>query len=142
MPTPSKFQVLVVDDEPSIRESVGLLLMSAGYEVDAAADGFEALLQLRKMLPDVMVSDLDMPHMSGFELLSVVRRRFPGILTVAMSGACQELPPGVIADGFYAKGEHPKNLFRTLERLLGSAPALSGDRHRQFAPAWIPPNGG
>jgi DNA-binding NarL/FixJ family response regulator len=61
-----------------------------------------------------------MPRMSGFEFLSVVRRRFPQILTVAMSGAYQELPFGVIADGFYAKGEHPKKLFKAIEQLLGA----------------------
>lgn len=99
--------------------------MSAGYDVVVAEDGFGALSQLRKTLPDVMVSDLDMPGMSGFELLSVVCRRFPRILTPAMSGAYagDELPPGVIADAFYAKGGHPKNLFRSLEPLIRSAPA-------------------
>lgn len=144
MSTPSKHQVLVVDDDPSVRETVALLLMSAGYDVAAAEDGFGALLQLRKMLPDLIISDLNMPHMSGFELLSVVRRRFPEILTVAMSGAYRnsdELPPEVIADAFYAKGEHSTSLFGTLAQLLRTAPARRGDHHRQLAPAWIPRNG-
>ena len=87
MRNPSKRQILVVDDDPYVRETVALLLISAGYDVFTARNGFDALLQLRKMLPDVIVSDLDMPDMSGFELLSVVRRRFPRILTLAMSGA-------------------------------------------------------
>jgi CheY-like chemotaxis protein len=118
MATPSKHQVLVVDDDPSVRETVALLLMSAGYDVAAAEDDFGALLQLRKMLPDLIISDLNMPHMSGFELLSVVRRRFPEILTVAMSGAYRnsdELRPEVIADAFYAKGEH-STIFLELSR--------------------------
>jgi CheY-like chemotaxis protein len=85
-PIPSKRQILVVDDDPSVRETLALLLISAGYDVATAGDGFGALLQLRKMLPDVIVTDLDMPDMSGFELLSVVRRRFPRILTQAKSG--------------------------------------------------------
>ena len=141
MPTRSKYEILVVDDDPSVRETVAMLLMSAGYDVGVAEDGFAALLQLRKTLPDLIISDLNMPHMSGFELLSVVLRRFPEIVTLAMSGACQELPPGVMADGFHAKGESPKDLFRTLERLLGTASALSGSHHRQRDPAWIPRNG-
>jgi len=102
MATRSKHQILVVEDEPSMREVVAALLMSAGYEVAAAEDGFGALLQLRSMLPDVVVSDLNMPRMSGYELLSVIRRRFPQIITVAMSGDYQgdAVPPGVIADSF------------------------------------------
>jgi CheY-like chemotaxis protein len=139
---PSKRQILVVDDDPSVRESVATSLMSAGYDVVVAEDGFRALSQLRKTLPDVLVSDLDMPGMSGFELLSVVRRRFPQISTVAMSGAYagDELPFGVIADGFFAKAGQPKNLFRAIQRLLLTAPARS-DHYRECAPAWIPRNG-
>src|SRR5947207_13846491 len=86
----SRRQVLLVDDNPSIRESLATLLMRAGYDVAVAEDGFAALSQPRTTLPDVVVSDLEMPRMSGVELLSVVRRRFPQILTVAMSGACPE----------------------------------------------------
>jgi CheY-like chemotaxis protein len=128
MATPSKRQVLVVDDDPSVRDSVARLLTSAGYDVAAAEDGLEALLQLNKVVPDVVVSDLNMPRMSGFDLLSVVRRCFPGIVTVAMSGAYRnsdELPPEVIADGFYSKGDHPTNLFGILAQLLGNVPARS-----------------
>ena len=143
MSNPSKRQILVVDDDPSVRESVAMLLMSAGYDVVVAEDGFDALSQLRKTLPIVILSDLDMPSMSGFELLSVVRRRFPQILTVAMSGAYAggELPFGVIADGFFAKGSESKNLFRTLQELLLTAPARSSDHYRELAPVWIPRNG-
>jgi CheY-like chemotaxis protein len=143
MPDPSKQQILVVDDDQSVRETVAACLVSAGYDVATAEDGFRALLHLRKMLPEVIVSDLDMPGMSGFELLSVVRRRFPRILTVAMSGAYpgNELPPGVIADGFFAKGGSSKKLLKTLEELLRNAQARSGDHLREIAPAWIPRNG-
>ncbi|HVH87778.1 MAG TPA: response regulator, partial [Terriglobales bacterium] len=143
MPTPTKSQILVVDDDPSVRESVAMTLMAAGYDVVAAEDGFQALSQLRKKLPDVVLSDLDMPGMSGFELLSVMRRRFPQISTVAMGGAYvgNELPFGVIADGFFAKGGESKNLLRTIQRLLLTAPARSSDQRRRCAPAWIPRNG-
>jgi CheY-like chemotaxis protein len=139
----SKRQILVVDDDKSVCEAVATLLISAGYEVTTAEDGFGALLQFRKTLPDVVVSDLEMPKMSGYELLSVVRRRFPEILTVAMSGAYQgcEVPRGVVADSFFSKGERPKILLRSLEDLLQSALARISDHHREFAPAWVPRNG-
>jgi CheY-like chemotaxis protein len=75
MSGPSKHPILVVDDELSIRESLTLLLVSSGYDVSTINDGFAALLHLRQELPDLIVSDLNMSHMSGYELLSVVRRR-------------------------------------------------------------------
>ena len=130
MPSPTKCQILVVDDDHSVRESVAMTLIAAGYVVVAAEDGFRALSQLSKKLPDVILSDLDMPGMSGFELLSVVRRRFPQISTVAMSGAYvgDEVPSGVIADGFFAKGSRSKNLLRTIQRLLLTARTRRSDQ--------------
>ena len=143
LPAPTKCQILVVDDDPCVREIIEMSLLEAGYDVVAAEDGFRALSQLRKSLPDVVLSDLDMPGMSGFELLSVVRRRFPQISTVAMSGAYRgdEVPSGVIADGFFAKGSQSKNLLRTIQRLLRTAPARSSEHYLDCAPAWIPRNG-
>jgi CheY-like chemotaxis protein len=133
MPSPTKCQILVVDDDHSVRESVAMTLIAAGYVVVAAEDGFRALWQLRKKLPDVVLSDLDMPGMSGFELLSVVRRRFPQISTVAMSGAYvgDEIPSGVIADGFFAKGSQSKNLLRTIQRSLLTARTRRSDHDRE-----------
>ena len=83
-----KRRILVVDDDASIRKSMTMLLNAAGYEVSTAEHGFDALLQLRMAPPpDVIISDLNMPQMSGFEFLSVVRRRFPEIPVIAVSGA-------------------------------------------------------
>jgi CheY-like chemotaxis protein len=92
-----------------------------------------------------MISDLNMPQMSGFELLSVVRRRFPEILVVAISGAYQSgdhVPAGVIADAFYAKGKHHlAELSRTVAELIRTKAARAMNHHRQSAPVWIPRNG-
>ena len=87
MSTPSKFEILVVDDDDAVRDSIGLLLQMSGYHVSTAKNGFDALLQLKRSLPSIILSDLNMPQMSGFEFLSVVRRRFPKISVIAMSGA-------------------------------------------------------
>jgi CheY-like chemotaxis protein len=109
-------RLLIVDDEPAIRTSMSLALKEIGYEVRAAEDGFSALAEFRKEIPDVLVSDLSMPGMSGFELLSVVRRRFPMMNTVAMSGAfCgDEVPSGVAAHAFYQKGSSTGSLLKIL----------------------------
>lgn len=143
MSSPSKHQILVVDDESSIRETIAALLMSSGYDVSTAENGFTALQQLKRTLPDVMVSDLNMPQMSGYELLSVVRRRFPQILTVAMSGAHQgdDVPVGVIADCFFAKGQSPRNLLTTVAGLVRTPGDRVSRHQKESAPAWIPRNG-
>jgi len=137
--------VLVVDDEEDIRETTSMLLRLAGYDVRTAKDGFDALLQLGTKTADVIISDLNMPHMSGFEFLSVIRRRFPEIPVIAVSGAYDsgdQVPGGVIADAFYSKGRHhPEELVRRVAELISSKAERAIDHYRQPAPVWIPRNG-
>ena len=141
----SKHLILLVDDEPVVRDSLARLLSAAGYDVSTADHGFDALLQLRRVIPDVIISDLNMPQMSGFEFLSVVRRRFPEIPVIAISGAYESgdrVPGGVIADAFYAKGgHHPGELLRSVAELIRTTAARAMSHHRQSAPVWIPRNG-
>jgi CheY-like chemotaxis protein len=140
-----KHQILIVDDDDGVRNSIGLVLLAAGYEVNTADGGFDALLQLKRKVPAIILSDLNMPEMSGFEFLSVVRRRFPQISVVAMSGAYQSgdaVPGGVIADAFFAKGQGgPQTLLRIVADLIRTSKAHEFDHHRQSAPVWIPRNG-
>jgi CheY-like chemotaxis protein len=141
----SKYVILVVDDEASVRESTSLLLKASGYDVNTAEDGFDAILQLSRMTPDVIISDLNMPRMSGFEFLSVVRRRFPKIPVVAFSGAYDSgdsVPGGIIADAFYGKGRHhPAELLHTVAELIRTTTARAVTHEQQSAPVWIPRNG-
>ncbi len=141
-----KSQILVVDDETSVRESQALLLRASGYLVATAENGLDALLQLKAPnLPDLIISDLNMPHMSGFELLSVLRRRFPQISVIASSGAYlsgDSVPGGVIADAFHSKnGSGPAVLLKTVARLLETSAQRSTEHQSQSAPVWIPRNG-
>jgi CheY-like chemotaxis protein len=97
--------ILVVDDNDDLRRALENLFADCGYRVRTAADGFSALAEMRSELPDVLISDLNMPRMSGFELLSVVREHFPEVGVVAMrvySG--NGVPRGVAADASYPKG--------------------------------------
>lgn len=141
MPTKSKTRILVVEDDATVRLTISKLLEGEGYKVSTANDGFDALLHLQESVPDLILSDLNMPQMSGFELLSVVRRRFPEILVVASSGAYESsvIPDGVIADAFYAKGqENAANLLEIIADLIKTGPA---DHKGENAPVWIPRNG-
>src|SRR5580698_3727451 len=64
--------IVVVDDSPALLSVLSEIFKEHGYTVRKAADGFEALAVIRDREPDILVSDLNMPGMSGFELLSVV----------------------------------------------------------------------
>ena len=68
-------------------------LEEAGFEAWQAEDGIDGLVKLRDELPRVIISDIQMPRMSGIEFISVVRRRFPSIPVIVLSGSAQvELP--------------------------------------------------
>lgn len=141
MTTGFNYRVLVVDDEPAILKTSAVILQTKGYEVRTAGDGFAALVELRRSLPDVIISDLSMPNMSGFELLSVVRRRFPQIPVIAISGEYNSAAPtGLLSDAFFKKADHsPEQLFAKIAELLNTPlrPHLSKpDR----APVWLPLN--
>jgi DNA-binding response OmpR family regulator len=116
----SKAQILIVDDDPTIRERLGLLLLSAGYDVATADNGVSAVSHLNAAVPDLIVTDLNMPHMSGVELIVHVRNCYPSISIVAMSGEYQgdAVPASIIADRFYPKGQHPHHLLATIASLI------------------------
>jgi CheY-like chemotaxis protein len=135
-------RILIVDDEPSIRLSLSHALAEIGYRTRSAEDGFTALHEIRQQMPDILVSDLNMPGMSGFELLSVVRRRFPSIHAIAMSGAFSgdEVPSGIAADAFYQKGSS----MGALLRIMGTPPDMARRAARRSGatdPIWIQRNG-
>jgi len=115
----TKVRLLVVDDEPSIRSTMTQVLTEIGYRVRSAEDGFSALLEVQQEIPDILLTDLNMPIMSGFELLTAVRRSFPSIRTIAMSGSFSgdEVPSGVAADAFFQKGSSMGALLRIIENL-------------------------
>jgi CheY-like chemotaxis protein len=134
----AKPKLLIVDDENSLRTSLSAILSRSGYDVRSAHDGFSALAEVRRDCPDLILSDLNMPGMSGFELLSVVRRLCPQVRVVAMSGAFHgvQVPQGVSADAFYAKGTSLTALLETLAELAALDRAAVKERP-DFAPQWI-----
>ena len=125
MPNRSKAQILVVDDDPPIRTTLGMFLISAGYDVATADNGITAVAHLSSAVPDLLVTDLNMPKMSGVELISHVRTLHPKVPIVAMSGDYrgEAVPAGIIADRFYPKGQHLQHLLATIASLIATTPA-------------------
>ena len=69
--------VLIVDDHQPVLRVLRIGLESAGYRVDTARNGSECLLKLCEAHPDFLVTDIDMPRMSGRELCTAIEERFP-----------------------------------------------------------------
>jgi CheY-like chemotaxis protein len=134
-----RHRILVLDDDPSIRETAQLVLGNQGYEVLTVADGLEGLEALSKSLPDVIISDLNMPRMSGLEFLAIVRKRFPHIATIAMSGefVAGQNPSGILADAFLPKGQPSKRLFQEIAEILAASPIRAGKEKSAIAPLFV-----
>ena len=137
-----KYRLLFVDDDPLVRETTALILTQKGFEVRTSEDGFAALVDLRTALPDLIISDLRMPNMSGFELLSIVRRRFPHIPVIAISGEFTGTgPTGLIADAFLTKGQYrPEALVGKIVDLIERAPMRPQIVRQDRSPVWVPVN--
>jgi two-component system response regulator HydG len=87
--TRSKPRILVVDDDLAIRSALRDLLMLQGYDVDIAADGVMALERLSDLPPDCVITDLDMPRMSGMQLLGALRERTEGLPAIVLTSATE-----------------------------------------------------
>jgi CheY-like chemotaxis protein len=97
------------------------VLSEFGYEVRRAEDGLIALAEISLETPDIILCDLNLPKLSGPELLQIVRRQFPNILLIAMSGALAHgIPSGVTADAFYEKASTPGRLLEILAAMTSS----------------------
>jgi len=113
--------LLVVDDQPNSRELLGEYLSAAGYRVELAGDGMEALERLRRAVPSAVVLDLHMPRMDGWQLRAAMAadprlRPVPVIVVSALHGAS---PPLGIA-GFVPKPLDAKALLSLLARVCGA----------------------
>jgi CheY-like chemotaxis protein len=78
--------ILVVDDEPGIRELLCLMLEGAGHTVVSAEDGVQAPKVLAAQPIQVVITDLLMPERDGLEFITEIRKKFPEIKIIAMSG--------------------------------------------------------
>jgi two-component system chemotaxis sensor kinase CheA len=120
-----KQSILVVDDSVTIRTFEKALLEAAGYDVTAASDGLEAWSLLQKQAPDLIVSDVEMPNMTGFELTEKVRgdarlKGMPLILVTTLSSD-EDRKRGIDAgaDAYVIKGSAEQDhLLDTVRRLI------------------------
>ena len=82
--------VLVVDDEDIVREPISAMLQHLGFKVDTAASGDEALEKFKKNSYSFLLTDIRMPGIDGLELIRTVKREYPKVCAIAMTGYSKE----------------------------------------------------
>jgi DNA-binding NtrC family response regulator len=122
---PTKNRILVVDDEEALRIVLSAELEGEGYQVSNAADGQEAINILKKQEFDLILLDIKMPNVDGFEVLKYVKERLPKTKVIMLTGfadlknAIESKKLG--AEDFISKPYDLVDLLTTVERVLTSA---------------------
>jgi CheY-like chemotaxis protein len=144
LPSHSGYSVLLVDDEPSLRDVLAMELEEAGLRAQEARDGIDALVRLRASLPHAIISDLDMPRMSGIEFISVVRKRLPQIPVIVFSGSIPDkFPAQAMPDVWFEKGAlHIPELLKAVLNLVEKSPPRPAAPPEDKAPRRTQPDTG
>ncbi len=118
-----KSRVLVVDDDPAIREMVSEFLRMEGYLVDTAADGAEGLRAVQKRVPSIVLLDMRMPILDGWGFARTLRERgihLP-ILAFTASHSPRRWAEEIGAEGFLAKPFDLPQLLAAIEKISPSS---------------------
>ena len=107
--------ILVVDDDPGLRHALVELLIHAGFAVEQAGDGIMALREIARKMPDLIVSDVQMPQLDGIGLVTVLAPHTPPIPIILMSA--NPLPAGC-AQPFIRKPFELEALLTLIARTL------------------------
>lgn len=138
-------KILLVEDDKSLREIYGVRLMAEGYEIVSAGDGEEALAMAIKERPDLIVSDVMMPKISGFDMLDILRstsetKNVKVIMMTALSSDDQRARGEALgADRYLVKSQVGiEDVVRTVHDVLGDSIAQAAPAQPSFGPSATP----
>lgn len=141
-------KILLVEDDKSLREIYGVRLLAEGYDIVSAGDGEEALAMAIKEKPGLIVSDVMMPKISGFDMLDILRsttetKDIRVIMMTALSSEDQRLRGEQLgADRYLVKSQVGiEDVVRTVHEVLGDAPVAQPTAQQTFsqpAPSAVP----
>ncbi len=115
-------RILIIDDELSMRELLSAMLTEEGYEVVEAPDGDAGMKQFRKSPSDLVITDLIMPEKEGIETIIELRRDFPDVKIIAISGG------GIIEAENYLEMARGVGAHRIFEKPFGMTEMLDAVR--------------
>ena len=119
-----KRNILVVDDEPSIRDSVSRILDRRGYQVATACGGKEALDMAPAFQPDVVLLDIIMPGLDGYEVCRQMRRSMPGVKIIYFTAKVEmddfkgDLSDDARADAIIEKPASSEKIVACLQQVM------------------------
>src|SRR6266850_179626 len=128
-PNASKQSLLLIDDSLSIRKFVGRMLESAGYEVDTAVDGEDGLRKASTQNYRLIITDLEMPKLNGYEVIQGLRSRAQTqqtpiiVMTTRAGDKHQRMALNIGASSYIAKPVEERALIQEVERLIGKEAA-------------------
>ncbi len=116
-------RILIVEDHPTMREAMRLVLEGEGFAIEEAADGETALASIHASPPDLLFLDLNIPGTSGTGVLEAVRAdpAFADVRVIVVTAAGEEGRAEALrlgADEYFTKPFSPTALLRTVERVL------------------------
>ena len=119
----ARAEILIVEDHPTMREAMRLILETAGFDTREASDGRTALSMARERPPDIMFLDLNIPGTSGTDVLAELKgdeatRDVRVIIITATGEEGREFMLSLGADDYFSKPFPPTELLRTVERVL------------------------
>lgn len=127
--------ILVVDDELMMRKLVEKILSRDGFQVTLASEGNEALAILAQKKVDIVISDIKMPGLNGFELLQAVKKEYPSIAVIMMTayGDTYSVKDALLlgADEYVTKPFRSQEIALMVERTYWRI--LSGQKQTQSA---------
>ncbi|MCP4199426.1 MAG: response regulator transcription factor [Proteobacteria bacterium] len=127
----NEYKLLIVDDDPLVRKGVQRFLDQAGFHVQTAADGFEALSLLHRAVPDLMLLDLEMPGISGLELLHLLAQdniQPPTVVLTARPSVNSALEAGQLKVVDYFVKPLTKEMIGRIEEILNDEAAPDAGR--------------
>lgn len=118
-------KILIIDDDEQIRILLRQVMEWAGYEVVEAADGRAGMLQQRKQRADLVITDLIMPEQEGLETITLLKKEYPLVKIIAISGGGRIGPDAYLpaaqelgADRVFSKPFDVRELATTVKELL------------------------
>jgi two-component system, OmpR family, phosphate regulon response regulator PhoB len=120
-------RILIVEDHPTMREAMRLVLEGEGFDIREAGDGRSALEMVRQELPDLVFLDLNMPGPDGGDVLTEIKSdpATSAVHVIVVTAIGEEGRDEVLAlgaDGYFTKPFSPIALLRTVEKVLGLPP--------------------